>query len=117
MNRSLRTAALLSVCLGLAPTALAAETPRFDVPYVFETVDGYAVLNTNRVEVTGLLRGESAQRTLVFYFTTGSTDPSTLVSRCDRMALLAMNKPGLYFFEMTQGQSGFTSSTCRLTRR
>jgi hypothetical protein len=114
-NRSLRIAALLSASLGLVPSALAAETPRSNTPYVFETVDAYLVVDAYRIEVTGILQGESTPRTLVFR--TSVSDASAHFSRCDRMALLAMNKPGLYHFTMVQGAESWIPTTCSLARR
>lgn len=118
MNRSLRLAALLSVSLGLAPAALAAaETPQYDKPYVFETVDSFLITSPSRFEVTGLIQGENTVRT-VYFFTTwsASSDSNLYLTRCDRMALVAMSKPGLYFFEVVQ-KSVSISPSCRLTRR
>ncbi|WP_164015853.1 hypothetical protein [Pyxidicoccus trucidator] len=118
-NRSLRLAALLSAALGLAPSALAAaETPQVGTPYVFETVDSYLVATHSRIEVTGILQGESAPRTLFFSYNLSTTafDVGQHVARCDRLALLAMNKPGLYLLTMVQNGSTF-APTCRLTRR
>ncbi|MCY1019946.1 hypothetical protein [Pyxidicoccus sp. MSG2] len=115
-NRSLRFAALLAASLGLAPSALAAETPQSNKPYIFETVDSYVVVNERRVEVTGILQGESAPRTFAFS-ANAISNPHLLFTRCDRMALLAMSKPGLYSFEMVQGADSYIAPTCRLTRR
>ncbi|MFP2928720.1 hypothetical protein ACLESO_26690 [Pyxidicoccus sp. 3LG] len=115
-NRAFRTAALLAVSLGLAPTALA-ETPQTNRPYIFETVDSYGIVSTSRFEVTGILQGESAPRTFVFsYSSAHSYDDSQHLSRCDRMALLAMSKPGFYYFEMVETHL-YTGPICRLRRR
>lgn len=114
-NRSLRLAALLSLSLGLAPAALAAETPQTNKAYVFETVDSYLVVSNTAVEVTGILEGESTPRTLKFR--ASITDAAVQFSRCDRMAFLAMNKPGLYLFTMVQGTDSSVPVTCKLTRR
>jgi hypothetical protein len=116
-NRSLRFAALLAVSLGLVPSAFAAaERPQSDKPYVFETVDSYLIVDDNRVEVTGILQGESAPRTFAFRGTV-STAAGAQFSRCDRMALLSMSKPGLYLFTMVQAPENWMASTCQLTRR
>ncbi|MFP2911783.1 hypothetical protein ACLESD_43525 [Pyxidicoccus sp. 3LFB2] len=115
-NRSLRLAALLSASLGLAPSALAAETPQSNRPYVFETVDSYIATGTSRFEITGILQGESTPRTLSFRIA-GFNEAAVYISRCDRMALLAMSKPGAWFLELVQLDDSFTVPTCRLTRR
>lgn len=114
-NRAHRAAALLVLSLGLAPATLAAETPEAGRSYIFETVDSYGIMTTARFEVTGILQGESAPRTLSF-FINNLSEAAPHTSRCDRLALLAMGKPGLYFLEVVQGIS-FGYTTCRLTRR
>ncbi|MCP3141694.1 hypothetical protein [Pyxidicoccus xibeiensis] len=113
-NRALRTA-LLAVSLVLAPAALA-ETPQRGLPYIFETVDGIKVVDTIRIEVTGILQGEGTPRTFTFIQNVSSPENSLYFARCERFALLTMNKPGAYLFEMVQLTNG-SSSTCRLTRR
>lgn len=116
-SRVLRTPALLLSLLALPPTVQAApETPQANVPYVFVTVDSYTIWQLTNIQVTGLLLGESTPRTLTFYLGGSTTiDPSQHLSRCDRMALLAMSKPGAYRFELVKGQTT-NDLTCRLTR-
>ncbi|CAM3541957.1 hypothetical protein G4177_20630 [Corallococcus sp. ZKHCc1 1396] len=115
--KPLSTLALLA-SLTLAPGALAAaETPPSQVPQVFATVDDYAVINPSTVEVTGILQGETLPRVFRFIYNTSvNADSSQHLSRCDRLALLAMNRPGRYVFEMTQG-GGSQPTRCRLTRQ
>ncbi|NMO22015.1 hypothetical protein HPC49_37915 [Pyxidicoccus fallax] len=114
-SRARRAAALLVLTLGVAPAALGAEEPVVGTPYVFQTVDSYNVVNHIEVEVTGILQGESAPRTVSFWYNLGNIDSAGHLTRCDRMALLAMNKPGLYLLEMTQTNTSV--ARCRLTRR
>lgn len=116
-SRVLRAATLLLASVALTPTALAAETPQANVPYVFVTVDSYSVVHANGIEVTGILQGENTPRTLEFEFPSFSSyDASQHVSRCDRLALLLMNKPGAYLLEVTfKGQ--WETGSCKLTRR
>ncbi|NTX03437.1 hypothetical protein [Myxococcus sp. CA040A] len=118
-SRVLRAAALLLASVTLTPSALAAgETPQTNVPYVFVTVDSFVNVHATGVEITGVLRGESTARTIAFYFYTGvdGLDAGLYASRCERMALMAMNKPGAYLFEMIKGPASYNLS-CRLTRR
>ncbi|WP_342376297.1 hypothetical protein NVS55_34175 [Myxococcus stipitatus] len=110
LRRILHTPAVLLSLLTLAPTAWAAE------PIVFVAVDSYNVKQTNQFEVTGLVLGEGTPRTITFFLSTSSSvDVSQHLSRCDRLALMAMNKPGAYRFEVQRGSSSFELS-CRLTR-
>ncbi|AGC48250.1 hypothetical protein MYSTI_06978 [Myxococcus stipitatus DSM 14675] len=117
LRRILHTPAVLLSLLTLAPTApSAAEPPQTNVPYVFVAVDSYNVKQTNQFEVTGLLLGEGTPRTILFTAsTTSAVDVSQHLSRCDRMALMAMNKPGAYRFEVVKGIYSYEFS-CRLTR-
>lgn len=116
-SRVLRAATLLLTSLTLTSSALAAETPQTNVPYVFVTVDSYSIVYENVIQVTGVLQGENTPRTLEFAFRYFSSyDASQHVSRCDRLALLLMNKPGAYLLELTfKGNSEMGS--CKLTRR
>lgn len=103
--------------LTFAPSALAvAEVPVKDVPYVFATVDNYAVVNTNAVEVTGILVGETLPRVFRFTFS-NPVNTSEHMSRCDRLALLAMSRPGRYLLEFTASDKLFTPASCKLTRQ
>ncbi|WP_338863687.1 hypothetical protein [Myxococcus stipitatus] len=112
-SRGLRTPALLLSLLALTPTAqAAAETPQLYVPYVFVTVDSYFIRPWAHIEVTGILQGESTPRTLAFSISSSSVDSNQYISRCDRMAMLAMSKPGAYRLELTRSPDVW----CRLTR-
>jgi|GEM_PF-3396517 len=117
-SRVLRAAALLLASVTLAPSALAAETPEPNVPYVFVTVDSYSITGASSIEVTGILQGENTPRTLEFELPAYSTplEAGQHASRCDRMALLLMNKPGAWLLELTyKGQ--WAMGSCKLTRR
>jgi hypothetical protein len=105
--------ALLSVLLPLSMAS--AQVP---ATYVFETVDSY---DTNapgsaHMQITGIIRGESAARTIELSY---GTDELSLMrlEQCERMLLLAMNKPGQYFFEIRQEHWSSHYLSCKLTRR
>ncbi|HET9449705.1 MAG TPA: hypothetical protein VFO83_02430 [Aggregicoccus sp.] len=109
----------------LVPTAAQPQstTPVNNAPYLFETVDSYDVRGgPSQVVVTGVLQGEAAPTTLVFRYSAASgssyESPRTF-ERCERMALLAMSKPGQYLLELRQDSvSGYTLQVgCKLTRR
>ncbi|TQF11237.1 hypothetical protein FJV41_35280 [Myxococcus llanfairpwllgwyngyllgogerychwyrndrobwllllantysiliogogogochensis] len=118
-SRVLRAAALLLASVTLTPSALAAETPQPNVPYVFVTVDSYSLVQADTIQVTGVLQGENTPRTLEFEFPYPSTNyygASPHIARCDRLALLLMNKPGAYLLELSFRYQG-AIVTCKLTRR
>ncbi|MCK8498485.1 MULTISPECIES: hypothetical protein [Myxococcus] len=111
---------VLSTAAVLLPSTLAwSETPQVDVPYVFETVDSYAITEANVIEIRGVLQGESAPRTFEFEFYSNPAyyDASQHGSRCDRMALLAMTRPGRYLLELKVQRWIGGQPSCRLTRR
>lgn len=109
----------------LVPTAAQPQstTPAYNTPYPFETVDSYDVRGgPSQVVVTGVLQGEAAPTTLTFRYSATSSSsyesPRTF-ERCERMALLAMSKPGQYLLELRQEYSSAYSYQvgCKLTRR
>jgi hypothetical protein len=127
---NLRTTALAATLLStLLPSAPAsAETT---ATYIFESVHSYNILgDTNtfdQVEVTGVVQGESTARTVTLnysakYSSTYGTDYTSSkrsFERCERLALLALSKPGQYLLEMRQERDSFNVQFigCKLTRR
>jgi len=111
----------LALGLSLAPLALASaqSTPPPLPTYVFTAVDSVELSDSGFMfKVTGVIQGESAPQTveLQSYFSSVNNyyqSPHT-AERCERMALLAMNKPGLYLFEVQQ--EPFSTFRCKLTR-
>jgi hypothetical protein len=116
------TCALLAL---LVPTAALSQAvvPVVDKPYLFTTVDSYDVQATPfRVVVTGVLQGQQAPTTLSFQYSTYSSSsyesPRTF-ERCERLALLAMSKPGQYLLELRQEYDAYAYGHqlgCKLTR-
>ena len=111
LSRSLSCAVL--VLSLLLPLGAAHAAPK---NYVFVTVDRYRLdWDTSRLEVTGLLEGESTPRTVWINFPYaygGYNDPS---ERCEKLALLAMSSPGRYKFELATEYDEYARS-CALTR-
>ncbi|NNC19030.1 hypothetical protein HRD49_13235 [Corallococcus exiguus] len=118
---SLRALALLAT-LFLAPSTARAQTqpeqPDWGVPYVFATVDSYTT-GPMALEVTGTLVGESTPRTFRFWAGGYSNEASVSVEaeRCDRLALLAMTRPGRFLFTWKWENSATNYVTCTLTRQ
>ncbi|RKH71560.1 hypothetical protein [Corallococcus aberystwythensis] len=115
---SLRALALLAA-LSLAPSTAGAapEEPVPGMAYVFATVDAYSVAITT-IDVTGTLQGESTPRTFRFWVYSGmaSATDSVEASRCDRLALLSLTRPGRYLLTLsTDVHANFP--TCTLTRQ
>lgn len=86
-------------------------------PITYDTVDAIEVL-ANEIKVTGIISGQDAPSTTLYTIissssSTGRTDVAA--SRCDRLALLAMSKPGKYQFAVTL--VGFSEYSCKLIVR
>lgn len=110
---SFRALALLAA-LTLAPaSALAApEESVSGVTYVFTTVDTYTA-GAGHFVITGVLQGESAPRTISF---DAPAYDGSEANRCDRLALLAMTRPGRFHFSWYREYAGYYP-TCTLTRQ
>ncbi|WP_375754583.1 hypothetical protein [Corallococcus exercitus] len=116
----LRALALLAT-LSLAPSTAGAQTqpeqPVWGVTYVFTSVDAYTVGHAS-LDITGTLEGESTPRTFSFWAGGSSTDGYSIeASRCDRLALLAMTRPGRYLFSWAYGLPYSNAPQCTLTRK
>ncbi|NOJ95317.1 hypothetical protein D7W82_31240 [Corallococcus sp. CA049B] len=111
---SFRALALLAA-LSLAPSTAGAEpeAPVSGETYVFTSVDAYSVGPTT-FDVTGTLVGESTPRTFRFW---SGGDYAVEASRCDRLALLAMTRPGRYLFSWSHEIAYISPPTCTLTRQ
>lgn len=108
----LRTVALLALLAALAASPAAAQTTSSS--WTFETVDDVQVYtNTSyaspqvTVTVTGIVQGESAATTHSAMIV---DEARATAEACERMALLALSKPGQYRFTLS-GVSG-----CKLAR-
>ncbi|RKI75039.1 hypothetical protein D7X55_01000 [Corallococcus sp. AB049A] len=109
---SFRALALLAT-LTLAPASALAEPEyaQVGVNYVFTTVDAYSTVGATLI-VTGTLVGESNARTI--QFSVGGDEVEA--SRCDRLALLTMTRPGRFHFSWFR-QAGGYFPVCTLTRQ
>ncbi|AFE07249.1 hypothetical protein COCOR_06973 [Corallococcus coralloides DSM 2259] len=113
---SLRALALLAT-LSLVPSTAGAdpEQPVSGVTYVFASVDAYTV-GPATFDITGTLVGESTPRTFRFWPGSGESY-SVEASRCDRLALLAMTRPGRYLFSWSHEIGYISPPQCTLTRQ
>ncbi|WP_243338149.1 hypothetical protein [Anaeromyxobacter soli] len=98
-------AALLSAMPALAQTA--------PVRYVFVAVDAVEIRSTTTIKVTGVVDGESAPQTVTMTLSNSSGVDS--VAACERLALLAMTRPGQFLFEI-QGSTTYNLNVCKLAR-
>jgi hypothetical protein len=109
-----RCLVLLALAGALAAPARPARA-QLVTSFAFTTVDSVAIQN-GRFIVKGVVQGDAAASEHFFNF--GSSlvvNSDGTIDACNRMALMAMSKPGQYLFEMT-ASSGFNVPLCRLTR-
>jgi hypothetical protein len=90
------------------------------VVHVFETVDSYDLEPYFYFKVTGILRGEATPRTIQVHpnYTLGPS-LETYGASCERLALIAMSKPGQYLLEVRLAPHDDYPYLmgCKLTRR
>lgn len=104
---------LVLAALALAPVTSRAQTTSY--VYVFSTVDAVTVESWNsRLVVRGILQGEAAAVDRFFSFTGTYGTTGAAVETCARMALLAMERPGEYTFQVDASTSGYPK--CKLAR-
>jgi hypothetical protein len=84
--------------------------------HVFVAVDALE-MKANVFTVTGVIDGESEPRTVTFTFSSSSTSSERDdVSACQRLALLAMTRPGQFRFEVAGGTTYYQYPACKLAR-
>jgi hypothetical protein len=110
----------LIACLTLGALCLVSSQPATaavgDVT-LYDAIDAIKVIDT-RIVVTGITVGDSTPRTTTYSLVFQGTSTSITIdmsARCDRLALLAMSKPGKFQFGMVD-EGGFRFS-CKLAVR
>jgi hypothetical protein len=108
---------LAIVTLTLISSAAIADPPLANAAAVYETVDSVSV-GGRRIIVTGIISGQTTPSTFqyIIFDESASSGTTDSASRCDRLALLAMSKPGKFRFALEHPD--FVSSfRCTLTLR
>lgn len=110
----------LVFALSFLPASLAvAEAPIATTSAVYETIDAIEVWG-NRITITGIISGQSAPSELQYVIldlSTSSSTPTDSAARCDRLATLAMTKPGKYQFAMVMPDDIVHRFGCKLIVR
>ena len=102
-----------TLIVGLVFTLVSAFSIRLaSADTVYDTVDAIEAAGSGGIRVTGIVAGEQAQ-SVTFYFL-GSGSETGL--RCDRLALLAMSKPGKFQFVVVNSGPG-SGNACKLIVR
>jgi hypothetical protein len=112
MKRLLLACAAVAALLFALPSYAQTTVPR----YVFVAVDALET-KANVFTVTGVIDGESEARAITFTFSTSSSTTSRDdVAACQRLALLAMTRPGQFRFEVAGGTTSYQYPACKLSR-
>jgi hypothetical protein len=101
------------------PAVSSADAPQSFTPAVYDTVDAVEVWG-NRLIVTGIISGQDHVSELGYQIAdrsnVGTIFPEGAI-RCDRLALLAIAKPGKYQFATTHLVNFATLLGCKLIVR
>ncbi|WP_041448489.1 hypothetical protein [Anaeromyxobacter sp. Fw109-5] len=107
---------LLLACAAAALVAATAQAQTALPRHVFVAVDALEI-RANLFTVTGVLDGESEARAVTFTFSSSSTSSERDdVAACQRLALLAMTRPGQFRFEVAGGTTYYQYPACKLAR-
>jgi hypothetical protein len=111
------TPGLAIVALTFISAAALADPPQ-GAPAAYDTVDSVSV-GGRRIIVTGIISGQTAPSTFQYTIFDESTSSGTTdaANRCDRLALLAMSKPGKFRFSMEHPDASSFTFRCTLTVR
>ena len=102
-----------AICLAMVSLLFVAPRPAaatVTYTYVFDTVDAFEIdPNTYYFTLTGIPSGQTAPVTQTIFFIS-----QQIAQRCERLALLAMSKPGKYQLHIGANTS---NTGCKLVRR
>lgn len=103
---------LAGVAAAALVSPLPARTQTAATRLVFAAVDALEI-KASVFSITGVVDGESAARTVNIYFYSGSSAYPDEIANCQRMAILAMTRPGQFRFEI---QDDAYATACKLAR-
>lgn len=110
-------ASAATLLLTLSPLSIASAQSTTESVYLFETVDSYELKNVYWFKLTGIVSSEAAPRTVESKANV-SENYFQYLRACERMVLMAMSKPGQYYFELRHSGSSIPQVTgCKLVRR
>ena len=100
----------------VAVLVLSSRLAAADFVIVYDTVDAVQTRSDSMISLTGIIAGEGTPTTKLYPLGQSSTgsgvDPA---ARCDRLALLAMSKPGK--FQLVMVLVGSLQFNCKLVVR
>ena len=96
---------LVAMCCAIAAFTFGGMQPAvaaFGDTTTYDTVDAVEVLS-DQIKVTGIISGQGVPSTTRYSIVGSSSSPSEVAaSRCDRLALLAMSRPGKFQFALVE---------------
>jgi hypothetical protein len=116
---------LVAMCCAIATFTFEAPRPAAAAvgdTTTYDTVDAVEVM-ADQIRVTGIISGQAAPSTQLYRivssspFSTGGGSTDTAASRCDRLALLAISRPGKYQFATVQVADFSPRFSCKLIVR
>ena len=116
---------LVAMCCVIAALTFEAPLPASAATgdtTTYDTVDAIEVF-ADQIKVTGIISGQGAPSTRMYRIVSSSTDGSSggptdvAASRCDRLALLAISKPGKFQFAVVQIVDFSPRYSCKLIVR
>jgi hypothetical protein len=110
--------AFLAAVLSAAAFAAVAQTSTVQTTYVFTAVDSVK-MDYQYVWVTGVQEGATTTSLAAVncnLSSASSFDCTTHLQNCQRLALLAMTKPGQWLFVIERGYPGASFASCELRR-
>jgi hypothetical protein len=107
----------IAVPLAAAAMALLPPSPAQAAPgdVVYATVDAFEMSVYRGFAVTGIVEGQAQTTRTAYDIYSSNSDHQVALSRCDRMATLAMSKPGKY--QLTLVKLGTSEFGCKLSLR
>jgi hypothetical protein len=111
VKRFVRLLVACSLMFAATPRAEAANPIFTTTTTIFEAVDLVGMFG-GRLEIEGLVQGETETRDLTFRL-----DSDAAFDRCQKLAALALARPGRYLLELRAGSFGNGSMDCKLRRR
>jgi hypothetical protein len=116
MSRHLIGCLIIALAFHSPAPAVAEPSPGF--PAVYETVDAVEAWGS-RIIVTGIISGQQSLSELSYtiYDGTAASASPEAAARCDRLAMLAMAKPGKYQFATVEVANTFGKFGCKLIVR
>ena len=116
MTRHLVTCLTIIALSFVSPTRAAAATFATSSA-VYDTIDAIEVTGSSSLDITGIISGQGSPSTLSYSINSLGSAGGEAPFRCERLALLAMSKPGKFQLAMNFFLGLGDGFTCKLIVR